>query len=276
MARDFGISLASWSLHRSMGEGKGKFPLLDMPKVAREELGIACIELSRTLVPSIEPAYLDKLSKNAADHDVYIHLIMVNAEGELGAAEEGARNDAVVRHKAWIDAAAYLGCKSVRVNWGGAPKDIVQDALGFRSFVERSVPAMRALCDYGDRKNVNIILENHGGASSCPEAVVQLMAAVDHPRFGTLPDFGNFPAEADKYLAVDLMMSFAKAVSAKCYDFDPHTGEETSLDFGRLIEIVVDKHGYSGYVGIEYEGDRMSEFEGIRACKRLLERLLTP
>ncbi|MBI3877834.1 MAG: sugar phosphate isomerase/epimerase, partial [Verrucomicrobia bacterium] len=96
---------------------------------------------------------------------------------------------------------------------------------------------------------------------------------VDHPRFGTLPDFGNFPDDVDRYDAVDKMMPYAKAVSAKCYDFDDKTGNETKLDFPRLIANVVDKHGYHGNLGIEYEGDRMKEFDGVKACKKLLERL---
>lgn len=38
------------------------------------------------------------------------------------------------------------------------------------------------------------------------------------------------------------------------------------------MKIVTDA-GYNGYVGIEYEGRRLSEAEGIIAAKKLLERL---
>jgi sugar phosphate isomerase/epimerase len=126
---------------------------------------------------------------------------------------------------------------------------------------------------------LNVIVENHGGPSSYPAAMEQLVAAVDHERFGTLPDFGNFPRKADRsyefdvYDAIDRLMVHAKAVSAKCYDFDDDTGLETTLDYERIIANVVDKHGYSGYIGIEYEGRRLSEFDGIKACKRLLDKL---
>ena len=108
------------------------------------------------------------------------------------------------------------------------------------------------------------------------------MERVDHERFGTLPDFGNFPPRTpnyggpksvDVYTGIDKLMKYAKAVSAKCYDFDEATGLETKLDYERLINIVVDKHGYSGYIGIEYEGNRLGEYEGVKACKKLLERL---
>jgi len=278
-ARDYDISLAGWSLHRTIGTSEGKTPMLDMPKLAREEWDIGAIELVNNMLeprddsfPDMKP-YLDQLSKNAAFHNVRILLIMVDGQGNIGGEEQAQRDEAVTKHSKWIDIAEYLGCHSIRMNWAGAPHEVVHDEAALAAFIERSVPGFRALCEYGDGKDINVIIENHGGASSYPAAMERLMAAVGHPRFGTLPDFGNFPEDVDLYDAIDRLMNFAKAVSAKCYDFDDTTGDETKLDFPRIIENVVDKHGYHGYIGIEFEGDRLSEFEGIRRCKALLDRL---
>ena len=141
------------------------------------------------------------------------------------------------------------------------------------AFIERSAAPFRKICEYGDKKDINVLIENHWGPSSYIEPMRRLMESVGHPRFGTLPDFGNFPDDVDKYEAVDALMEYAKAISAKCYDFDPATGEETTIDYERMIEICVDKHDYHGYIGIEFEGGEMSEFEGIKACKALLEKL---
>jgi sugar phosphate isomerase/epimerase len=198
---------------------------------------------------------------------------MVDGEGAVGAKEAEQREDAVKRHSKWIDIANYLGCHSIRMNWAGGAKDVEHDEAGMAELIDRSAPAYRKLCEYGDTKNINVIIENHWGPSSYPAHMEKLIAAVDHERFGTLPDFGNFPDDVDKYDAIDRMMPFAKAVSAKCYDFDEETGAETTLDYPRLIENVVDKHGYNGYIGIEYEGNRLSEADGIIACRKLLEKL---
>jgi sugar phosphate isomerase/epimerase len=97
------------------------------------------------------------------------------------------------------------------------------------------------------------------------------MTKVNLPNFGTLPDFGNFPKQVDKYDAVRKLMSFAKGVSFKCYDFGAD-GNETSIDMHRMMKIVLEA-GYNGWVGIEYEGSRLTEFEGIQAAKRFLERV---
>lgn len=271
--RDFTISLAGWSLHRTIGEGGGRVPMLDMPRVTRQEFGIGGLELVNTMLASSESHYLNALAKNAEDNEVQLLLIMIDHEGDIAAKDAGEREDAVKRHQKWIDIAADFGCHSIRLNWRGPDPNAARDARACKSLIDRSVGPLRALCDYGDRVNVNVLLENHGGPSSYPEAMIPLMLAVDHPRFGTLPDFGNYPEDVDQYVATDLLMNWAKSVSAKCMDFDDATGLESTMDFPRLIEIVVDKHGYHGPIGIEYGGDRLTEADGIMACKRLLEKL---
>jgi len=111
-----------------------------------------------------------------------------------------------------------------------------------------------------------------------------LLGDINMPNVGTLPDFGNFcikregnkiwPSpcieQYDKYLGVGQMMPFAKGVSAKAYEFDVN-GNETTIDFVRMMDIIK-KSGYSGHIGIEYEGSGMTEVEGIMATKELLLR----
>lgn len=271
--RTYDISLAGWSLHRAIGKGAGQKDMLEMPQISSDEFGIQAIELVNQMLKSSDAAYMKKLAANASKHDVKILLIMIDGAGDAGSTRDKSREKAVENHKNWIDIAADLGCHSVRMNWGGAPKDFLDNKDALEHFVQRSVPSFQAIAEHGDKKGLNVIIENHWGPSSYPAILVDLIKRVDNPRFGTLPDFGNFPDDVDNYDAVDRMMPYAKAVSAKCYDFDPATGEETKLDYERLIGNVVDKHGYNGHIGIEYEGNRMSEFDGIKACKVLLEKL---
>jgi sugar phosphate isomerase/epimerase len=100
---------------------------------------------------------------------------------------------------------------------------------------------------------------------------------VQQPNCRTLPGFGNFTISEDEtydnYEGTEKLMEHAKGVSAKTYDFDEN-GNETTLDVKRLMRIVRDA-GYTGHVGIEYEGNRLSEDEGIKATKALLERVGT-
>jgi hypothetical protein len=101
--------------------------------------------------------------------------------------------------------------------------------------------------------------------------LVGLMKAVNLSNFGTLPDFGNFDPGMDRYEGIRKLMPYAKGVSAKSHEFDAK-GNETRTDYERMMKIVLDEAKFDGYVDIEYEGNRLSEYEGIWATKRLLER----
>ena len=269
----FRISLAEWSLHKALF--RGDIHPLDFPVVARRTYGIDAVEyVNQFFLRSGE--FTKELKRRADGEGVRSLLIMVDDEGRLGDPDESLRKDAVDRHKRWVDYAKALGCHSIRVNArsAGAPDEQMRlMADGLRRLIEYAAPV-----------GINVILENHGGLSSNGEWVAGLMKAVDHPRVGTLPDFGNWrqsewggpeggaaAAEFDRYRGVDLMMPWAKGVSAKSYDFDA-AGNETNTDFERMLLIVL-KHGYHGHLGIEYEGEKMSEKEGILATKRLLERV---
>jgi L-ribulose-5-phosphate 3-epimerase len=265
---DFKISLAEWSLHNALR--KKELTNLDFPSIARDKFGIEAVEFVNQFFKdkAHDSAYLKDLKKRANDSGVTCVLIMIDGEGDLSAAEKAGRDKAVENHKAWVDAAAELGCHSIRVNTGSnySPKDV--DAVA---------DACSKLAEYGASKNINIICENHGGPSSDPDSLIALMKKVNHPRFGTLPDFGNFPKNKrgvytiDIYDAIAQMMPYARGVSAKSYDFDAG-GREAHLDFTRIMKIVTDA-GYHGYVGIEYEGSKLSEPEGIIATKKLLESI---
>ena len=259
---DYKISLAEWSLHRRHFDGK--LNLIDFPKVTREEFGIGAIELVNVFFPSPTYNFLRDLNRRAADSDVKILLIMCDGEGDMANTDVKERSQAVLNHHKWVDIAAILGSHSIRCNSG-------QGKAGDEQAIERCADSFARLAEYGTKSKINVIIENHGGLSSHPESLMKVMKAVNSPYFGTLPDFGNFPKEVDKYDAVRQMMPYAKAVSAKCYDFDAD-GNETTIDFRKIMKIVTDA-GYNGYVGIEYEGNRLSEPEGILAAKKLLERL---
>ena len=291
----FQISLAQWSLNQQifgrpfadvLGEFgldglrtalrtnsskvlRGELTTLDFPTLAREEFGIDAVEYVNTLFfdRASDEEYLRMLRQRANNEGVRSLLIMCDLEGRLGDPDSKLRRQAVQDHTKWVDAAAILGCHSIRVN--ALSEGTRNEQL------ELVADGLHSLCEYADSAEINVLIENHGGLSSDGSWVAALMQVTDHPRVGTLPDFGNFQLTEseryDPYRGVTEMMPFAKAVSAKSYDFD-NAGAETTLDFRRLMDIVLDA-GYRGYVGVEYEGTRLSEVDGIRATKSLLETI---
>lgn len=262
------ISLAQWSLHRTIRSGA--LDTLGFPGLTRERFGLDAVEYVNTFFSdqARNPGYLGELRTRADDAGVRSLLIMVDAEGRLGDPDAAARHRAIENHHRWVDAAAELGCHSVRVN--AASEGTREEAAHL------AADGLSRLTEYAETSGLNVLVENRGGYSSDGAWLASVMRAVDHPRCGTLPDFGNFDLgdgrTYDPYRGVAELMPWAKAVSAKSYSFDVD-GRETTIDYDRMIDIVLDS-GYRGYIGIEYEGGDLPEFEGIEATRDLLEGVL--
>lgn len=292
---DFNISLAQWSLHKSFfGDAlngnwqefgrllmtnpdsllQGSLNPDDFPSIAAG-YGVNTIELVNTFYFSKanDMEYWKGFKQKCDEAGVKVGLIMCDALGNLGDADSVARNEAVAKHHAWVDIAKFLGAKTIRVNAAGegTAEEVAANA----------VKGLSALSTYGETQGINIVVENHGGYSSDGSWLAGVMAAVNMDNVGTLPDFGNFCMERtpdgcaneyDKYKGIEELMPYAKGVSAKTHNFDEN-GNETESDFLRIMKIVK-ASGFKGDIGIEYEGTVLSEDEGIKKTKALIEKVL--
>lgn len=270
----FEISLAQWSLHKTLFEKK--LDNLDFAAKARNDFGIGVVEYVNQFFKdkANDTNYLNEMLKRCKDNDVKNHLIMIDGEGDIGHKVEAERIKAVENHFKWVDAAKYLGCATIRVNAAGqgTAEEIAKTAAD----------GLTRLGEYAEKAGINVIVENHGGYSSNGAWLAGVMKAVNKSNVGTLPDFGNFCIKReegnwrncvdayDRYQGTTELMPFAKGVSAKSHDFDEQ-GNETETDYTKMLQIVK-AAGFSGYIGIEYEGEKLSEDEGIRKTKALLEK----
>jgi sugar phosphate isomerase/epimerase len=271
------ISLAQWSLHRALENGELKAE--DFPRIARETYGIGAVEYVNKFYLDYlgEPTRWKELRRQADSEGVKSLLIMVDEEGDLGASGSKEQAVAVHRHALWLEAAMILGCHSIRVNaFGKGTRPELKNAL---------VDGLGKLAELGADRRINILVENHGYHTSDASFMTDIIREVDNPYLGTLPDFGNWclsrewgstqdgscKESYDPVAGVAAFLPYAKGVSAKSYDFDDQ-GNETLLPYRHLLQKVKDS-GFTGYIGIEYEGSRLSEPEGIRATKSLIERV---
>jgi sugar phosphate isomerase/epimerase len=265
----FHISLAEWSLNKSLFAGK--MDHLDYAKVARREFNIEAVEYVNQFFKdkAKDGNYLMEMRRRAEGEGVRSLLIMIDGEGNLGDADQAKRKQAVENHHQWVEAAAFLGCHSIRVNAATGNKGSYQEQM------DRAAEGLADLADFAKPYRLGVIVENHGGLSSNGQWLAGVMEKVDMPNCGTLPDFGNFTVSADetydRYKGVQELMPFAHAVSAKSHDFNAD-GDEIHTDYRRMMKIVL-KAGYRGFVGIEYEGSKLSEMQGIQATKDLLAKV---
>lgn len=270
------ISLAQWSIHHALDSGKLKAE--NFAAIAKNDFGISAIEYVNQFYKehASDRAFWEKMRATADSLEVKSLLIMVDNEGDLGNPDPEERAKAVENHFKWVDAAHILGCHSIRINaFGEGSKTEVQLAM---------IDALKKLCTYAAKDSINVLIENHGLYSSDGQWIAEIMKGVNMVNVGTLPDFGNWCLSAkwgstqegkecreayDRYKGVSEMLPFAKGVSAKSYAFNDQG--ETLIDYTKMIQIVKES-GFSGYIGIEYEGSLLSERDGILATKALLEK----
>jgi sugar phosphate isomerase/epimerase len=258
--KPFKISLAQWSLHKPLFAKQ--IDNLDFAKITKEKYGIEGVEYVNQFFKdkAKDESYLSDMKKRAADVGVTSLLIMIDGEGALGDQNNDSRTKAIENHYKWVEAAKFLGCHSIRVN--------AETKADYEEGKKLAADGLRRLAEFAKPFGINVIVENHGGLSSNGKWLAETIKMTEMSNCGTLPDFGNF-YDYDRYDGVTDLMPFAKAVSAKSYDFD-EKGNETKIDFHRMMKIVANAK-YSGWVGIEYEGNVLSPDDGIMATKKLLE-----
>jgi len=277
----FQLSLAQWSMHKMIKDDNvDPYSFAEKAKA----WGFEGLEyVSQLYNRELEAAnfseeamanFVARSNEEASKHGLKNLIIMIDRQGDLATSDEAERTKAVENHYKWVDAAAAMGCHAIRVNLAGSNNE--------DEWIANSVDGLTQLASYARDKNINIIVENHGGLSSNGALLAQVMQTVNMDNCGTLPDFGNFCIKRkdpndysagcaemyDIYQGVTELMPFAKAVSAKSHNFDAE-GNETEIDYVKMLQIVKDA-GYSGFIGVEYEGSVLSEEEGILATKELL------
>jgi sugar phosphate isomerase/epimerase len=279
----FKLSLAQWSMNKMIKSGEvSPYTFAEKAKAwgfeGLEYVNNLYVDVMQSEAKSEAlAAFVEKSNALAKEHGMKNVLIMIDSEGDLASSDEALRNQAIENHKQWIDAAAKMGCSAVRLNLHGENDP--------QLWVANSIQSLTALSDYAAPQNINVIVENHGRLSSNAGLLMQVINGVNLDNCGTLPDFGNFCMSEgygslhgnncddvyDPYLGVKEMMPKAFGVSAKSFEFDAD-GNETTLDYKRLIKIVKDS-GYNGFIGVEYEGSKLSEEDGIAATRDLLLKI---
>jgi len=271
------LSLAQWSLHRMLRSGK--LDNLDFPAFTKKQFDISIVEYVNQFFmdKAKDSKYLSTLLSRCNDNGVKNHLIMVDGEGELGSLDKTKRQKAIEDHYKWVDAAKFLGCATIRVNaYGVGTPEAVQDAC---------TDGIGRLGEYAQKSDINVIIENHGGMSSHGDWLLALMKKVNMKNVGILPDFGNFCVrreggqlyngkcveEYDRYKAVQMWMPYTKGISAKTLELDA-SGNCVETDYVKMMKIIKDG-AFKGTIGIEFEGDQLSEEAGILATKTLLQKV---
>lgn len=240
-SKESGISLAAWSFSGSFFQNRWK--LLDLPAILADKLGIRALEHVNQFFENPTLTYLQKLKRACNEHGIRSTILMVDSQGSTAAEEAADRRQAAIAHRKWIDIAQYLECRSVRINMYGGKQDWKQDP----DLVLRAAETIHRLLDYAQGSGLDILVENHGGASSDPDTLVALVKKVNHPNFALLCDLGNWNKGEDRYGAVKKVLPYARGLSVKG-TWGSNT--DPAFDAEKLVRTALEG-GYTGWWGLE-------------------------
>lgn len=234
--------------------------LLKFLEVCKQKFDISAVEPCQMHFSSLELSFLSKMKKKIVERNLEVVNIPVDV-GDISQVNEKNRKKDIEALKRWLDIGKELGSPSIRVNTGKR-KD--------RFALERIILSYQELVDYAENIGMKVLIENHGGVSNQPEAILRIIEEVNSPNLRTCPDFGEFSPK-ERYEGLQKLVPYAFLAHAKTYQFDSR-GEEKTIDISRCLDILR-KAGYKGYLSIESEG-RGDQFQGVMKTKAVLERYL--
>jgi sugar phosphate isomerase/epimerase len=292
------LCVSSYSLHQCLGPIRVSFrgsdgqkqpflweqpqtmTLLEFPQLARERLGLDAIEICQFHLPERTPEYIAQLKRAIDDAGVSLINMPIDV-GNISDANEAYREEDLAEIESWMQVAAELGSRMVRVNASSAM------AGNELAPLEVTIESFRRLAGKAESLGMQLLLENHGGITVDPEVIVAIVEGVGADRLKILVDIGNFepllsrqmaimqgqqPPDVDPeplYASIARIAPYAGLTHAKTHEFDEQ-GRPLHLDVVRALRVVRDA-GFTGPISIEYEGDTGDPWESTRRTKALVE-----
>jgi hypothetical protein len=220
-----GITTSSFAGHLTAQPAKGKFTLLELPRLLRDELDMRVIDLNTSALASYEPVYLDQVRRAADDAGCILTNLKLNQPGlDMSSPDRATRERALAEYRRSIDAAGRLGLRWARP----LPRKERPD-------MPLHVAAYRALAEYAGERKVQMLVENYGWMEDDPQSVVKLLAAVG-PEVAACPDTGNWADNEVRYAG--LAATFPRAVTCdfKARELGPD-GQHAAYDLQRCFRI---------------------------------------
>ena len=273
------LSICSYSFHRLLEEG-GQ----DVFKYISDchTLGCTQLDLWNGHLPSLlddetraPSSFTPDYAKLSADEVDYLTRIKAAADGvglpfgclavdgaHIYESSPEARQAQQIKAYRWLNIAEQLSAQQIRIDSGG-PTELPEDVL------EIIVRGYNDLIPRAGEKGIEVVIENHWGASRIPENVIRILEAV--PGLGLLFDTGNWPDEL-RETGWTRCARYARATHLKTYAFDAE-GNETTVDIPRAMRILQEA-GYQGSWGIESVPRQGDEIEAARKSVALIRRVL--
>jgi sugar phosphate isomerase/epimerase len=269
------IAVSSWSFHTELY--KGTLHLSDVP-FRVYELGYRAVELQDVFLWPRQPSRLERLLGRKAEqpvpgeydrkavlrthlnrHRSGTKLVCWTIDSDLTVSDPATQQKQKAYLAAAIQTAHFMNAPNLRLTLGGERGD--------SAGLKRATDLLRNVLPVAIASEVKLAIENHGGLSSDPVMLVDVVERFHSPYVGVCVDFGNF--ERDRSIGLQTLAPYAIHVHAKSRTFDAN-GEETAIDYRMCLSALKDVK-YDGAISIEYEGDGDAT-AGIHQTRDLIEK----
>jgi sugar phosphate isomerase/epimerase len=233
--------------------------LIDVPAYYRKRFAIGNLEFWSHHFESLDEPYLEELRQRIKAAKAQLINVQVDAKYDLANADEDERQRSLATARQWIDAAALLGSRAVRINPGRPDGS-----------VEKSIASLKELNQYCASKRLPLLTENHFGLEMDPAVHLRLREAAGPGNLYTLPDFGNYPIET-MWDSLAKILPYAYVVSAKAVDFDAE-GKHISYDFDRCVQMC-ERAGFKGIYLVEQWSRKDQDLDYEKIADWMIERV---
>jgi sugar phosphate isomerase/epimerase len=244
---------------KTVTELSNPLQLLTVPAYYRERFAIRNLEFWSKHFESLAIPYLKELRSRIKAAGSRLINLQVDAAYDLASTDEVERQRSLTLARQWIDAAALLGSRAIRINPGRSGGS-----------VEKSIASLKELNPYCKSKGLPLLTENHFGLEMNPDVHLQIRAAAGPENIYTLPDFGNYPLET-MWESLAKILPYAYVVSAKAVDFDEQ-GRHISYDFDKCVQLC-ERSGFKGIYLVEQWSPKEQDLDYEKIADWMLQRV---
>ena len=264
------LSLSTASIGPLLGKKSGAMSLLDLPKFAREHLGLNGLHITTDLLKGADRHEVATLRERADKAGCACLVLVETALQPFGDPDDSVGDRAIERTERVLDAAAILGCNAASV-----PLKSPNTPEAMEVTVER----LQIAVERAERLEINLLVSPTDGLTGDPERVADLIKKVGRFRVMTMPDFQRAAAWPDPALYLRRVTPYAGAICASTVlfaepegDDDPYDTEHEAYDLLPIIE-TVRAVGFDGSLGLDYRG-KGDIAMGLLRTKNAIEQVI--
>jgi sugar phosphate isomerase/epimerase len=252
------IAVSTYSFWRYRADSKLK---IDQCITLAAEMGFDGVEILEVQMHSKDNGYLQQLKRQA--FTAGLDLCGMSTHQGFVTPDADVRKQNIDKTIASIELAYKLGIPTIRVNtgrWGTSKNfDVLMENRGIEPPLEGYtdedafpwvIESFEKCLPAAEKCGVLLGLENHWGLGRTAAGVMRIVDAIDSPWLEVTLDTGNFLE--DPYDQLEVLAPKTVFVQAKTY-YGGGVWYEVDLDYDR-IAAMLRRHGYRGYVSLEFEG----------------------